>query len=138
MVEDSEGLESSIGTVLELESQELAGLGGSTTAEFDGDDRSKVGNSLQLRVFRGDLSLVEEGDERLVSGLDDHHLKRVAVKSDTLKSSDDTMGGGSAGNVSNSVDVVIREDGVLPVICQTTDLLKESRGEAMSVGLVMD
>lgn len=43
MVEDGEGVEVTISTVLEPEPQEFAGFGRSTSAEFNSEDGTKVG-----------------------------------------------------------------------------------------------
>ena len=44
------------------------------------------------------LGLMEEGDERLVGGLDEHELKGIAVEGNTLQSRDDGAKSGTAGN----------------------------------------
>lgn len=55
-------------------------------------------NGSELGVTLDDLSLVEEGDERLVGGLDEHELKGVAVESDALESTDNGAECGTASN----------------------------------------
>lgn len=49
------------------------------------------------------LSLMEEGDERLVGGLDEHKLKGIAVEGNTLQGRDDRAESGAAGNYERTV-----------------------------------
>ncbi len=49
------------------------------------DKRRTLTHGLELGVRLDDIGLVEERDERLVGGLDDHELERVAVERDALE-----------------------------------------------------
>ena len=53
-------------------------------------------DSLELRVALDHLGLMEERDERLVCGLDEHELERVAVERDALQGAEDGVEGGAA------------------------------------------
>jgi hypothetical protein len=63
--------------------------------------RSKLlTNGCELGVFRDHLGLVEEGDERLVGGLDEEELQRVAIERDALQRLQDAVEDGASGNYS--------------------------------------
>ena len=55
-------------------------------------------DSLELGVLVDHVGLVEQRDERLVRGLDEHELERIAIESDALESADDSIEGGTTSN----------------------------------------
>jgi cobyric acid synthase len=52
----------------------------------------------EFRAFRGDASLLEEGNEWLVCGLNQHELERVTVERNALKRSKDSVEEGAPGD----------------------------------------
>lgn len=99
--------------------------------------RIKRTNAKELGVLIEDTSLAEQRNKGLVGGLDHQELKRVAVESDALERGDDRVEDGTAGNVSNSIDVAVREDAVFVVVGPVASLLQESGWEAVGIGLVV-
>ena len=55
----------------------------------------------ELWIALDHLRLVEEGDERLVSGRDEHELERVAVERNALQCVYDGLKNGAARNYSD-------------------------------------
>lgn len=58
----------------------------------------KLTDGLKLRVFLNNLELVEQRDEWLVSGLNEHKLKGVVVKGNALQGLEDCVKHGATGN----------------------------------------
>jgi hypothetical protein len=137
VLEDVYGLEVAGSSVLELDPQEVPGVGGRATAELEGERRSVVGNSLELGVGLDDVSLVEQGNERLVGGLHQHELKGVAIEGNTLQRVDDGVEDGATSNVSRAIDFRVGEDSVFVEVNKTAGLLNEGRRETVRVGLVV-
>ena len=58
----------------------------------------KLTNAGVLGTFLSNTSLGEERDERLVGGLDEHELERVAIEGDALEGAQDGVEDGTTGN----------------------------------------
>jgi hypothetical protein len=138
VAEDVNILEVGVGSVLELDAEEVAEVGGITTAELNDDGRRVVGDSLEFGVLVSDASHVEERDEWLVGGLDQEELERVAVEGDALERGDDGVHHSPASDVADAVDSLVREDTILVEVSKATSLVDEGRRETVSVGLVVD
>lgn len=138
VVEDVDGLEGAVGTVAEPEPQELTSIRRGSAAKLDSESRAEVGNGGELGVLLDNTGLVEEGDEGLVGGLDEHELEGVIVEGNALESLEDGAQSGSASNVADAVDALVTEDGVLTEVSKSTGLLEEGRGKTVSVSLVVD
>lgn len=108
VAKDVDVLELGVGAVLEFDAEEVADIRGRATAELNGNGRGEVSwrkcvlalfyndtglhtDASEFWVFRGDASLMEEGNEWLVCGLDQHKLERVAVERNALKRSKDSV-----------------------------------------------
>ena len=120
VVEDVDGLEGAVGTVAEPEPQELTSIRRGSAAKLDSESRAEVGyrevrelvsyrstgqehrvlltNGGELGVLLDNTGLVEEGDEGLVGGLDEHELEGVIVEGNALESLEDGAQSGSASN----------------------------------------
>lgn len=101
MAESVVGLKA-LSAVLELDPDEVTVFGGRSATELKGESRSVIGcrimsieamlkskiiltDTSQLRVLLDHLKHVEQGDERVVGGLDEEELKRVTVECNTLE-----------------------------------------------------
>lgn len=58
----------------------------------------KLTDGLKLRVFLNNLELVEQRDEWLVSGLNEHKLKGVVVEGNAFQGLEDCVKHGATGN----------------------------------------
>lgn len=88
MAEDAQGLEViGVGAVPEFDADEISLVWGRTSADFDGEGRRVVGQTLQLGVMLDDLGHVEERNDGLVGGLNKEDLEGVSVEGDAFQSS---------------------------------------------------
>lgn len=71
MIEDVQSLELGVGTVLELDADEVPLVRSGTGTDFDGEGGSVIRQTLELGVVLHDLSHVEERDHGLVRSLDE-------------------------------------------------------------------
>lgn len=61
-------------------------------------DRGVLTNASELGVPLGDTGLLEERDEGLVGGLDQHELQGIAVEGDAFEGAQDGVEHGTASN----------------------------------------
>lgn len=73
----------------------------------------------------------------MVGGLNEEELQRVTVECNALEGAQDRVEDRTASQVTNTTDILVREDGVLVVVSETTSLLNQGGGKAVSVGLVV-
>lgn len=84
---------------LEIKGKELCAETASQSARWcDGTNGDTLTDGLELRMQLDHIGLVEERDERLIGGLDDHELERVAVECDALERLQDRAERCSAGD----------------------------------------
>jgi len=108
VAKDVDVVELGAGAVLEFDAEEVADIRGRAAAELNGNGGGEVSwrkrvlallysdtgihtDASQFRVFRGDASLTEEGNEWLVCGLNQHELERVTVERNALERSQDSV-----------------------------------------------
>jgi hypothetical protein len=85
VVEQAQSLEAiGLGAVLELDADEVPLVRRMTSAEFDDEGGSVIGQTLKFRVVLGDLGHVEERDDGLVSSLDEQDLEGVSLEGDAF------------------------------------------------------
>jgi len=137
VTEDVDVLEAVRGTVLEFDAEEVAEIGGRSTAQLNSNGRCVVGEAAEFRVVLGDAGLVEERNEWLVASFDQQELQGVAVESDALKRCEDGVHESATSNVTDTADIIIRENSILVEVGETASLLMETGGKAMRVGLVV-
>ena len=87
-----------VGTVPELDTDEVPLVRSGTGTDFNGDGGSVIGQTLELRMGLHDVGHVEERDDWLVGSLDEQDLEGVPVEGDALQSSEDGVHGGATGN----------------------------------------
>ena len=96
MTENVEGLEVIGGsTVPELDADKVPVLRSRAGADFNGEGRGVIGQSLDLGVVLRDLGHVEERDDGLVGGLDEQDLEGVPIEGNALQSGEDGVHGGA-------------------------------------------
>jgi len=137
VAKDMDILEVGVGAVPELNAEEVADVRRRAAAELDGDGRGKIGNASEFGVLLGDSSLVEEGNEWLVGGLNQHELERVAIERNALERSKDRVKNCASSDISNTGNVSVGEDAMLVVVSPVACLFKEGGWKAVREGLVV-
>ena len=84
-----------IGTVPELDADEVPIVRSRAGADFDGDGGSVIGHTLEFGVRLHDIGHVEERDHGLISALDEQELEGIAVEGNALQSGEDGVHGGA-------------------------------------------
>lgn len=97
-----------LGTVLELDADEVPIVRSGTGADFDGDGGSVLGQTVEVGVVLGDLGHVEERDHGLVGGLDEQELEGITVEGNTLQSGEDGVHGGATGDYNDMGQKTVR------------------------------
>lgn len=84
-----------LSTVPELDADEVPVVRSGTSTDFNGDGRSVIGQTLEVGIGLHDLGHVEERDDGLVGGLDEHDIEGVGVEGNALQSGEDGVHGGA-------------------------------------------
>lgn len=82
---------SRVRAVRELETEEVACVGGRTADELNHQAGGRVRDSLQFRISVDDIGRMEEGNEGVVGRLDEEQLQRVSVKGNAFEGSKDSV-----------------------------------------------
>lgn len=94
MTEHAQSLEFvAVSAVLELDADEVPLVRSGTGTDFDSEGGSVIGQTVELGIMLGNLHHVEEGDNRLVGGLDEQELEGVSIEGNALQSSEDGVHG---------------------------------------------
>ena len=105
VTEDAQSLKVfGVSTVLEFNTDKVPLVRCGSGADLDGEGRSVIGQTLKLGVMLGDLSHVEERDDRLVRGLDEQDLEGVRIEGDALQSGEDGVHGGATSDYEDELE----------------------------------
>ena len=141
-----------LSTVPELDADEVPVVRSGANTDFNGDGRSVIGQALEVWLGLRDLGHVEERDDELVGGLDEHDLEWVTIEGYALQSGVDGVHGGATSDyeeigqkkvktaippVTDSAHIGVGEDLVLAPVDKFSGLVDVGQRETIDIGLVV-